>query len=74
LAFGFGSPDLRPFLSSNRQSRRVIEKCGFCYVKNGTFFARSLQQDVADMKYILLRSDWERGGKSDGDRHSTGST
>ncbi len=78
IRYGFGPMDLEALTCghfvSNSQSRRVIEKCGFCYVKNGTFFARSLQQDVADMKYILLRSDWERGGKSDGDRHSTGST
>lgn len=41
--------------STNSQSKRVIEKCGFRYVKQGEYFAKSLQKSFIDMKYILYR-------------------
>jgi|LSQX01.3.fsa_nt_gb ribosomal-protein-alanine N-acetyltransferase len=76
VGYGFGPLDLEALTCghfvSNSQSRRVIEKCGFRFVKHSTFFARQLQQEIADMKYILLRSDWELGGKSDEARHPAG--
>lgn len=40
--------------SSNRQSRRVIEKCGFSFVKEGTYFSMQLQKEFSDMMYIRL--------------------
>ncbi|HOB20475.1 MAG TPA: GNAT family N-acetyltransferase [Candidatus Atribacteria bacterium] len=39
----------------NNQSRRVIEKCGFSFVKKGQYHAKLLQKTFEDMKYILLR-------------------
>jgi [ribosomal protein S5]-alanine N-acetyltransferase len=39
---------------TNCQSRRVIEKCGFRFVKNGEYYAKHLQKSFNDMKYILL--------------------
>lgn len=40
--------------SSNNQSKRVIEKCGFTFVKESEYFAKQLELTVEDMKYILL--------------------
>jgi ribosomal-protein-alanine N-acetyltransferase len=39
----------------NNQSRRVIEKCGFEFVKESEFYARQLDKNFEDMKYILIR-------------------
>ena len=40
--------------TSNPQSKRVIEKCGFTLVKRSAFFAKQLQKEFEDMKYILF--------------------
>jgi ribosomal-protein-alanine N-acetyltransferase len=42
---------------SNGQSKRVIEKCGFKFIKQSEYFAKQLQLTFEDMKYILLRTD-----------------
>lgn len=39
--------------STNNQSRRVIEKCGFSFVKKSEYYSKQLQQKFDDMKYIL---------------------
>lgn len=41
--------------STNHQSRRVIEKCGFKFVKQDRYYAEQLGKYMDDMKYILLR-------------------
>lgn len=41
--------------SVNGQSRRVIEKCGFRFVKESRYHAKQLDRDFNDMKYILIR-------------------
>ncbi len=43
----------------NNQSRRVIEKCGFKYYKDGTYYSNQLDKQLEDKKYILLREDYE---------------
>lgn len=40
---------------NNNQSKRVIEKCGFVFIKQGEYFAKELQKTFDDMKYILYR-------------------
>ena len=40
---------------NNMQSKRVIEKCGFEYVKQGEFFSPSLNKTFAEKSYILYR-------------------
>lgn len=40
--------------TTNNQSRRVIEKCGFQFVKNGEFYAKQMQKHFEDMKYIII--------------------
>lgn len=39
----------------NGRSRRVIEKCGFRFVKEDTFYAKQLDKTFEDKKYILIR-------------------
>ena len=43
--------------STNNQSRRTIEKCGFEFVKNSEYYTKQLQKSFDDMKYILFRKD-----------------
>ena len=41
--------------SANIQSKRVIEKCGFSFIKKSEYYAKQLQETFEDMKYILYR-------------------
>jgi len=41
------------FIANNR-SKRVIEKCGFTYVKSGKYYARQLHAIYDDSKYIMF--------------------
>lgn len=41
--------------SSNIQSKRVIEKCGFSFIKQSEYYAKQLQITFEDRKYILYR-------------------
>lgn len=40
---------------TNGQSKRVIEKCGFSYVKQSAYYDRQLQMTFSGMRYILFR-------------------
>ena len=40
---------------TNSQSKRVIEKCGFSYVKQSEYFDEQLQMTFNGMRYILFR-------------------
>lgn len=42
----------------NHQSRRVIEKIGFEFVKESTYYSSQLDKSFQDMKYILLKSSF----------------
>ncbi len=42
--------------SKNSQSRRVIEKCGFSFVREGTFYSKPMDRSFEDRKYILYKS------------------
>jgi len=39
----------------NMQSRRVIEKCGFKFVKMGVYHAKQLDKHFNEMRYILMK-------------------
>lgn len=56
-AFDQGDLDLLTcgHFTYNAQSKRVIEKCGFQYYKDGKFYIEYLDQMVDDKKYILLK-------------------
>lgn len=43
------------YFTTNRQSRRVIEKCGFQYVDQAEYYAKQLQKHFMNMRYILFR-------------------
>ncbi len=47
---------------SNDQSRRVIEKCGFSFVKQGVYYAEQLGKEIDEMKYLLLKKQWKGKG------------
>ena len=59
LDYGFKNLDIDAFgichFVENTKSQRIIEKCGFTYVKPGVFHSRQLKKDFDDLKYILLR-------------------
>lgn len=46
--------------NTNHQSRRVIEKCGFSFVKEGKYYSKHLDKTYDDMKYIIYRKDFCR--------------
>lgn len=39
----------------NRQSRRVIEKCGFTHMHSGVNHSKQLNRDIEDERYLMLR-------------------
>lgn len=41
--------------TTNHQSKRVIEKCGFMFVKKDRYFSEQIQKSFDDIKYILYR-------------------
>lgn len=41
--------------STNNQSKRVIEKCGFTYVKQSEEYSKQLQKHITFSNYILYR-------------------
>lgn len=41
--------------SDNIQSRRVIEKCGFQFVRQIERYVKQLDKSLAEMQYILYR-------------------
>lgn len=42
---------------SNIGSRRVIEKCGFQYVKDSVYEAKQMNQSFEDQRYIIRKKD-----------------
>lgn len=42
--------------SNNIQSKQVIEKCGLKFVKQSELYAKQLQKNFVDMKYIIYHS------------------
>ncbi|MFH1513143.1 MAG: GNAT family N-acetyltransferase [Bacillota bacterium] len=42
--------------TENGQSRRVIEKCGFRFVRTGEFVSERLHKTFEDKQYILIRN------------------
>ena len=60
IDYGFNTLGLEAFtcghFAENSQSRRVIEKCGFQFVKRSEYYAEHLQQSFEDVKYILCQT------------------
>jgi len=59
IKYGFNTLGLEAFtcghFSENSQSRRVIEKTGFQFVRQSEYYAKQLQRSFEDMKYILFK-------------------
>ena len=45
--------------SDNTRSCRVIEKCGFRFVKDSVYHADQLKCDFSEKCYILFREEWK---------------
>jgi len=60
ISYGFTALGLEAFtcghFTENHQSRRVIEKCGFQFVKYDEYYSQPLQRSFEDVKYILCRT------------------
>jgi len=60
IRYGFDTMGLDAFsiehFVENAQSKRVIEKCGFKFVKTGIYHAKQLDKHFNELRYILLRS------------------
>jgi len=59
IDYGFDKLELEAFscahFAENHQSKRVIEKCGFTFVKEDRFYSKLMDKYFDDMTYILLR-------------------
>jgi len=62
ITFCFKNYDLEALtcghIISNNQSKRVIEKCGFTYVKQTEYFDSCLQMNFSGMRYILFKNQF----------------
>lgn len=59
IRYGFDTLGLEAFtcghFTENSQSQRVIEKCGFRFVKQGKFYANQLGRNFGDMRYVIAK-------------------
>jgi len=59
INFGFTTLGLEAFGAEhfvcNPQSKRVIEKCGFKFVRTGTYHAKLLDKHFDELRYILVK-------------------
>jgi len=63
IDYGFKNLDMDAFsiehFVENNQSRRVIEKCGFTFVKEGVYHAKQLDKHFDELRYILLKENYK---------------
>jgi len=63
MNYGFKNLGLEAFsiehFVENNQSRRVIEKCGFTFVRNGVYHAKQLDKHFDELRYILLKENYK---------------
>jgi len=59
IEYGFTTLGLEAFGAEhficNPQSGRVIEKCGFQFVRPGVFYSKELDKHFDELRYVLLR-------------------
>jgi len=59
IEYGFSTLGLEAFtiehFVENVQSKRVIEKCGFNFVREGRYHAKQLDRYFDELRYILLK-------------------
>jgi len=44
---------------NNMPSKRLIEKCGFTYEQEGSFYAESLNKSFKSFEYVYSKNDWK---------------
>ncbi len=44
----------------NKASKRIIEKMGFTYVREGIYHSKALDRKFDEKKYVLTRAQWEK--------------
>ena len=44
---------------NNRPSRQLIEKCGFTFEQEGSFYAESLDKSFKSFEYSYSKNDWQ---------------
>ena len=59
IHYGFTELEMEAFsiehFVENMQSRRVIEKCGFKFVKGGQYHAKLLDKHFDELRYVLVK-------------------
>jgi len=59
IAYGFNNLGMEAFsiehFVENVQSRRVIEKCGFTFVREGKYHAKLLDKYFDELRYVLVK-------------------
>jgi [ribosomal protein S5]-alanine N-acetyltransferase len=44
---------------TNMSSKRLIEKCGFTFEQEGSFYSKSLNKSFKSFEYVYCKSDWQ---------------
>ena len=44
---------------NNSPSKRLIEKCGFTFEQEGSFYAESLDKNIKSFEYVYSKNDWQ---------------
>ncbi|MCB2288291.1 GNAT family N-acetyltransferase [Clostridium sp. CS001] len=44
---------------NNKPSKRLIEKCGFRFEQEGSFYAESLNKNFKSFEYVYSKNDWQ---------------
>jgi len=59
IHYGFTTLEMEAFsiehFVENAQSRRVIEKCGFKFVKEGQYYSKQLDKHFDELRYVLMK-------------------
>ena len=44
---------------NNKSSKRLIEKCGFTFEQEGSFYSKSLNKTFKSFEYVYNKNDWQ---------------
>lgn len=44
---------------NNKSSKRLIEKCGFTFEQEGSFYSESLNKTFKSFEYVYNKNDWQ---------------
>ena len=48
---------------NNKPSKRLIEKCGFTFEQEGSFYSESLNKTFKSFEYVFSKNDWQLQNK-----------